>query len=752
MNTQHGFDGKDRHMDERIFREEQEYLRETLALLRKLLGESMREHESVSGALDEQSRYLWEDVEAYYAEGEQEFDRLGEVLINLEELSRHAEQHADLAAYLRRCRRMLDSPYFARIDFREDPASPSYVDDTAERIYIGRAALMDRRTLDARVYDWRSPIASLFYRAVPGSCKFTAPAGEIFGTMTLKRQYQIKRGNLSLYVDSDLRVADELLAEALSRATTGKMHSVIETIQARQDEIIRDTENDVLLVEGAAGSGKTAVALHRVAFLLYEGHASKLSANDVLMLSPSAMFGAYVADVLPELGEETLQSMLYEEIISHDLPDTLRFSSRLTHLDALTGMSGERADAYAFLGSREMVYILGRAVDLYARKRFPFADIWRGGKCVMSAREQKAYLLNNPTHTPWGERLQRLSVVISERLLEGRAARTEQIAELLATDVSRAEPEQDARRLEIFENSRLRRRYTDALTMDAAALIRALMEDDAFFRKAARGVKVPDAFLSFRKEIVRQLMSGTVDFPTACAVFYVHTLLFGGHGYEKLRQLVVDEAQDVTPLQFATLRKLLPYVRVTAVGDRAQAVGDASSLYDSLRDIFAPRQTGLLTLDKSYRSTAPITRFCNRLTDTPAEFFARDGEEPSVTAYPDASAMIAAVRDDAAVLHKSGCESVAVICKNAARAREVHNALASDAALVTEHTEVSPRGVVVVPVAMTKGLEFDAVLVIDADGSYMTPRDRRLLYVACTRALHHLKLYAVGCVTPLLGG
>ncbi len=732
-------------MDKTIFKQECRYLEETMALLERRIREGLSVSEEAAAALDEQSRFLWEEVEAYYAEGEREFDRLGEMLTGLEELSRRSEKNENLQRKLRRYRRMLDSPYFARVDFREEPGSPTYEDGSTEAIYIGRASLTDG--IFDRVFDWRTPIASLFYRASPGHASFEAPAGTISGEMTLKRQYQIKHGKLRLYVDSDLRVADELLAEALARHATGKMHSVVETIQARQDEIIRDTSTEILLVQGAAGSGKTAVALHRVAYLLYEGHAQKLSANDVLMLSPSAVFGAYVADVLPELGEDNLRTLLYEELLAKNLPD-VRFSSRLSHFDALASMSDEEAEAYAFFGSEDMVRLLDRAVDRYARRYFEFTDILYDGQCVMSAVEQKDYLLNNPYRTPWGERLLRLSAVALERIAERQDARTRHIAVLLASDVSRANPERDARRLSVGDLARTRERVERQLRMRPEALFVRLMRDDAFFSQLSRGIAVPESFRALRHRYAGYTEEQTLDFPAACALFYLKARMFGAKGYDKLRQLVIDEAQDVTPLQYATLRALMPYARVTAVGDQAQSVsGQAGGLYAALERLYAPRRTAVVTLDRSYRSTAQITAFCNRLTDTPASYFARKGEPPRIDTFPDAAAMLAAVSRDADELRQRGCGIVAVVCADEASAREAAKSL-PQAKLLSERSLENVRGIVVLPVALAKGLEFDAVLVPDAD-RYAGARGRQALYVACTRALHLLRLYAAGS-SPIL--
>jgi len=748
-------------MNDLILKEERARLEHTLAFLEKSIHRTMNDRHAAKEDMDEQGRYIWEDVEAYHAEGEVGFDRLGEMLISLEELNRRDERLRDVTRMLRRFRRMLDSPYFARVDFRESSDSPTWIDDTVEQIYIGRASLMDEKTLDCLVYDWRSPIASLFYRGNTGEkVSFEAPAGTIKGDMPLKRQFQIKNGKLSLYIDSDMRVADELLADALSKGSSGKMHAVAETIQSRQDEVIREKEHEILLVQGAAGSGKTAVALHRVAYLLYEGHQSKMKASEVLLLSPSSLFAAYIADVLPELGEDNLQTLLYEDLLARLLPQPLDFGSRLDLCEVLAER-GDRGEG--FLGSEAMVRILDQAVRAYVRRGYAFRDVWYDGECIMTAQAQKSFLLYNPTHVPPGERLQRLVRQLEDRIVERKEERTRHIAELVATDPSQAEPERVAKALYEKELARVLRTLREQLAMDPVNLYAKLLVDDVFFAQACRGVTLPENIEEIRAAGRAQLGRGKLDFAHACAMLYLQVSLFGTrdiHGavtFPKLRQLVVDEAQDLSYLQYAILRMLAPYARMTAVGDLGQCLtGDAGGLYDSLTQLYAPRKVGVLRLDKSYRSTAQITDFANRLTDTPAEAFAREGDAPQVRVFATRDEEIAALRADAVALSDGGAHAVAVLCKTAKQARKLHKALGGDAALIDrdlrDDETAALRGLVVLPVSLAKGLEFDAVLVADADGvNYATAHDRRLLYVACTRALDTLVLYAAGEITPLLG-
>lgn len=204
---------------------------------------------------------------------------------------------------------MIKSPYFARIDFKFDD------EEECEKIYIGRSSLRKNSYQEMYVYDWRSPIASIFYRFMKGEAFYDAPCGRVTGELKLKRQYEIKNGVLKYFFDTDVQIVDEFLRQLLSQNTTAKMKAIVETIQQEQDAVIRDMENDLLMVQGVAGSGKTSIALHRAAYLMYQGLQTKLSANNIMIISPNTIFEQYISNVLPELGEDNVISVVFEDIL-----------------------------------------------------------------------------------------------------------------------------------------------------------------------------------------------------------------------------------------------------------------------------------------------------------------------------------------------------------------------------------------------------------------------------------------------------
>lgn len=274
----------------------------------------------------EQSKQVIEDKQSGIMEAKQEVREHGthgitnlyssddfEAMIELNQyMSAVTELVADCEEENRkilRLERMLKKPYFARIDFCFEG------EEEAERVYIGRTALSEKSSREMYVYDWRSPIASVFYRFMTGKAFYDAPAGRIEGEVQLKRQYEIENGKTEYFFDTDRNINDEFLRQMLSKNTSPQMKAIVETIQKEQDVVIRDMESDLLMVQGVAGSGKTSIALHRAAYLMYQGLQAKLSAGNILIVSPNSDFEDYIANVLPELGEENITSIVFEDVL-----------------------------------------------------------------------------------------------------------------------------------------------------------------------------------------------------------------------------------------------------------------------------------------------------------------------------------------------------------------------------------------------------------------------------------------------------
>lgn len=318
---------------------------------------------------------------------------------------------------------MIKSPYFARIDFKFDD------EEECEKIYIGRSSLRKNSYQEMYVYDWRSPIASIFYRFMKGEAFYDAPCGRVTGELKLKRQYEIKNGVLKYFFDTDVQIVDEFLRQLLSQNTTAKMKAIVETIQQEQDAVIRDMENDLLMVQGVAGSGKTSIALHRAAYLMYQGLQTKLSANNIMIISPNTIFEQYISNVLPELGEDNVISVVFEDILKMLLKGR-KIQSKNDFLAKIIAPSQYKKiykDSIEFKASKLFGEILDKFIYDIPCQWIEFDDVYYEGTCVVNRQTLQDKILGR-TETPLGIKLEQLEDYILELIFgtgKGRGHKAE---------------------------------------------------------------------------------------------------------------------------------------------------------------------------------------------------------------------------------------------------------------------------------------------------------------------------------------
>ncbi len=311
------------------------------------------------------------------------FESLVELNQSMVALTNMAVTQDNLAKKVARLKALRPSPYFGRIDFLfEGEKNP-------EPLYIGRTALLEEGTAENLIIDWRSPIASVFYRFLLGDAYYDAPAGRIKGKVTRKRQYEITESQLQYFFDTDMTVSDGILKALLSQNTTPQMRAIVETIQRDQDLIIRNLDADLLMIQGVAGSGKTAIALHRAAFLMYEGLANKLASTDILILSPNRTFSSYIAGVLPELGEDNVRTLTFDELLHDILGDDMRIEAQHSFLERAIGSSQKVFvnQCLAFKTSEAFRQILDRFAEDIPQHYINYHDIRFAGRLLVSKHE-----------------------------------------------------------------------------------------------------------------------------------------------------------------------------------------------------------------------------------------------------------------------------------------------------------------------------------------------------------------------------
>jgi len=640
------------------------------------------------------------DSKRYLAEYRNEIDPR-EIFQN-EMAIQQIERAGIMTVHIRdRIARLLDSPYFARIDFREEDEEDESV------FYIGRFSFSDRETAEILIFDWRAPVSSMFYDYEPGLSGYDAPVGRVAGELVRKRQFKISQGQLEYALESAVSIRDEVLQRELSHTSDEKMKSIIATIQKEQNRIIRSDHADTLIIQGVAGSGKTSVALHRIAFLLYR-FKETLSARNVMILSPNKVFADYISDVLPELGEEPIFEMSFFDLAEIQLEGTIRFQPDKDPLAANDPAWSERVRLKSGINFiKRMDEYLEHAADAY----FEPADC-RFGRFKISGEWilERYYAYGK---YPVLRRLHEVSGDIYDRF---------------ATENVRKEKLPDKK--EIFSKLTDMYRIKDTLSL-YKDFYRTMMNSDKLV--------MPDR--------------ETLEWADVYPFLYFHAAFAGLKENKMIKHLVIDEMQDYTPVQYAVINQLFR-CKKTILGDFGQSLNpNHQHTLDDLRRLYDNAE--IVKLKKSYRSTFEIIQFAKRIQNVedliPVE---RHGEPAEVIACRDSGEELDIIKKKINNFQNSGMATLGIILKTNEKAAELYRVLSDsfDIQLLAPESRRFSNGITVTSIQMSKGLEFDEAIIPSADReTYHTDHDRKLLYIACTRAMHKLSFLHTGRLTGLVG-
>jgi len=594
--------------------------------------------------------------------------------------------------------KLADSPYFARIDFRGDD------DEDASVYYIGRFSFSDESEI--LIFDWRAPISSMFYDCELGQAGYEAPIGRINGELTRKRQFKISRGLMEYVLESAINIQDDVLQRELSHTSDEKMKNIIATIQREQNQIIRNEKADTLIIQGVAGSGKTSIALHRVAYLLYR-YKDTLSANNVVILSPNRVFGDYISNVLPELGEEPIYQMSFADIADIQLEKIIDYEPDRDPIETKDPEWNERAK---FKSTLDFVMMMDSYLEYASKEYFIPADYEFGrfkatyDWILMRYNAYKKY--------PIKKRLHEVSMDILDQFKTANI-RNEEL------------PKQKA----IYKKlvSMLRFKSTLALYKD-------------FFKV----MKIPEKLVMCGKK--------TLEWPDVYPFMYFHAAFEGLKENQLIRHLVIDEMQDYTPAQYAVMNKLFQCNK-TILGDFGQTINPnhMHSLKD-FRTVYPNAE--IVELYKSYRSTFEIITFAKRIQDVSTlEAIERHGDVPEIIRCSNSKDELVKIKEKIACFLNSKYVTLGIILKTNREAQSLYEFLSKeyDVQLITANSDRFTKGISIASIRMSKGLEFDEVLIPSANTeNYHTDFDRSLLYIACTRAMHRLTLTHTGDLTRLI--
>ncbi|WP_079913573.1 RNA polymerase recycling motor HelD [Paenibacillus sp. 32352] len=769
-------------MKEIDWREEQRRVDLVTAKIGKRMEELAGEVGDVRTDVVDIRKHFWDEVTVNLSTMEDLTETYFSLKQQVEVLTDRERRHRQASIALGKLKRLIKTPYFGRIDFTEDGTSG------AEKIYLGIASFSDEDDNTFLVYDWRAPVSSLYYDYPPGPASYETPAGDVTGTMHLKRQYVIHDGQIKLMFDTGLTIGDELLKQVLSRSSDAQMRSIVATIQKEQNRIIRNDRSRMLIVQGAAGSGKTSAALQRVAYLLYK-HRDTLQADQMVLFSPNPMFNSYVSTVLPELGEENMQQTTFQQYLEHRLGKLYNLEDPFTQLEYVLSSASEpeyeaRIEGIRYKSSVDFLQVISYYKEVLEQEGMIFKPIKFQGRTIVSAEQMKErfYEMDRSIRLPNRIVLIRDWLLKEVREFEKKERQAEWVEDrinLLETeDYQRAynqmrrkkkdgeesfddyEVEKDllARMVVQEELKPVRGRIKRLKFVHVTSVYRQLFEDDGLFLQASGAAGKPALWAEIGKQTLARMEQGEIAYEDATPLLYLNELMLGFQMNTSVRHVIVDEAQDYSPFQLEFLKRLFPRARMTALGDMNQAIyAHASALgeLDPITALYGPEQTELIRLTRSYRSTQEIVEFSRGMVPGGEEIipFNRSGDKPQITVAADRGSLHEAITADIEALRADGFDSIAIICKTAGESADVFDALQGrlPLQLITKHTPEFTKGIHVLPAYLAKGVEFDAVLLYDGSKEqYARESERKLFYTACTRAMHLLHIYALGELSPFI--
>lgn len=734
---------------------ENEWLQRVLTEAKKQLDEKRSAKDRFKKDAIETQRELWSDLGSVSIENG--LDQLSDFMSFMDIMKNQKRSHEFTQKLEKKYERMLESPYFGRIDFVEDNES-----DT-QKCYIGLSNLVDE-DYDFLVYDWRAPISSMFYDYETGQASYECPEGTISGEITGKRQYKINNGKIEYMFDSNLSIDDEMLQELLSKNADDKMKGIVTTIQREQNQVIRNENYKNLIVQGAAGSGKTSVALHRIAYLLYK-HRDKVTPQNIIIFSPNNIFNDYISNVLPQLGEDNMYQTTFKDYMHKELGPEFKKESPSEMMEYILGSNEkltyqDRIKNIKFKTSVEFVKILKQYISYVETVDRSFKDIVVRGKLIISSKDIKNLFFNDYSNIPIKRRLEKIKSRIIFLIEPYEQSWIDEIYQELFKSGDFIQKEEMIEKSTLIVKENLRDVYDSISKMTEFNLIEIYKNLFKNLNKFLNEINVEydDSFISHIKTYtIDNLNAKILNYEDQVALLYLNGALGDIPTTSQIKYVIIDEAQDYTPLQYEIFYQLFKSANMTILGDINQSINPFMNVgnYNNIYNI-SQNDTCIINLTKSYRSTMEITKFSRNLLseNIDDECVERHGDEPTIASFSDKLSMNEKLVEDIKSYSEKTYKSIGIITKTARETKVLYNFLKEnsiDVSSIEKDDDYYTNGVTVIPSYLAKGLEFDVVFIYDASNkNYNSEDERLLLYTCCTRALHVLNVYHLGEITDLL--
>lgn len=679
-------------------------------------------------------------------------------------VARAVENETILKRQVATYKRLQASPYFGRIDIK-DPGETQ-----AEPLYIGTASFADENE-NFLIYDWRAPISSIYYNGTLGKVTYQTPVGDMDTELVKKRQFSIQSGKITNMFDTNETVGDEILQEVLGQQNDTYMANIVATIQKEQNDIIRDTTSDLLVVQGVAGSGKTSAILQRIAFLLYHSRKS-LNADEIVLFSPNRLYSRYISDVLPSLGERNMRQITLADFLSQRFQG-LNVQSIFDRYEQESLSSPVQQALSQLLESPAFM----TAVSNYAQKLTPqeiqFTDILFKEKPFFKAAEIRKIYADLPNSLSLADRFLKTKNTLIKRLK--RRIDQEADADWVHETINHLNNEAyndliGKKRLRAFES------YDDEihyLGRKIAAKHFRIVYDALYnnyfidiynqYADFLRQVSLPDGLTNTDWENFQSTFQKGIEYHklrllNAAPLLFLRDLLTGEGRNRQIQYIFIDEMQDYSLAQMIYFKHAFPNAKFTLLGDSEQAlfkdVEAPQSLLNHLKAAFNVKRANLITLNRSYRSTYPITNFAKKLLPDGDQIqaFNREGALPTVIVRDTRQTGLETL---VSLCHKElqTYGTVAILTRNMKESRQIYEAIhrSTHANLLSDADLALPKGVLIMPVYLAKGLEFDSVIAYDISATnYTDQRSTGILYTMASRAMHQLTLLSIGAASPLV--
>ncbi len=670
------------NLSEKELQQEKDYLDNCTKLIKDYLSELGQDLYEKEEKIQEFKRYIWDNKSQLDPTELKSLmsDNDIEVFLAMEK-----------GKYFQKLYKIQRSPYFGSIVFEEEQ-------EKEKNIYLGITHLEDKNK-NYLIYDWRAPISSLFYDYEIGKCSYKAPSGFINGNLKRKRQYKIEDGKIKHIFDNSINIDDSLLQEVLSKDSSDKMKNIVNTIQQEQNKIIRNVEDKNLIVQGIAGSGKTSVALHRIAFLLYK--IENLTSNNVLIFSPNNVFSDYISNVLPELGEDNPSETTYSSFLTSCIKEYKEIETFTEFISRYYMYKEKNPNLVKYKQSDGIIKDLDNYINNIEKNARITKDI-EHDKNIYD-KDTLNRLLERYSKFPLFMRITEASKKLSEINYDGKRSHAKSFEKLL------------------LESLNIEKNY------------KKIYHD--FFISPYCKAKLTE------QEIKSFISSKKINYEDAIIFSYIKGKLQGFNYNSDIKQIVIDEAQDYTLLQYKILNEIFKRSSWTILGDINQTINPYYK-YDDLNKISSVinNNTRYLELTKTYRSSARIIDYTNNILGLKHISAIRKDNEKPVLFRKENNLKKQLLSD---INYLRSYKSCAIITKDDREAEMIYELLKNDIGIgkIAQNEEVYRKDLIVVPSYMAKGLEFDSVIVYNKPNNKYKENEKYLYYVACTRSQHELIIY-----------